>query len=93
MSDLDQAVSRQSNFGQLPIEIRVSVGGLRMPLNALLDLSQDDVLGLDRGIDDPVELYVGQRMVARGELVELEGETKGRLGLRVTEIAEHGDAS
>jgi len=50
-------------------------------------------LGLDRGIDDPVELYVGQRMVARGELVELEGETKGRLGLRVTEIAEHGDAS
>lgn len=93
MSELDEGLKRQPNFGQLPIEMRVSVGGLRMPLNALLALSQDDVLGLDRGIDDPVELYVGQKMVARGELVELEGEAKGRLGLRVTDIAEMGDAT
>ena len=38
-------------------------------------------------MDDPVELYVGDRLIARGELTELEGENAGKLAVRLTEVA------
>jgi flagellar motor switch protein FliN len=53
----------------------------------LLRLSRDAVLTLDRRVDDPVELYVGDRLIARGELQEVEGDTTGQLAVRLTEVA------
>ena len=53
----------------------------------LLRLSKDAVLQLDRRVDDPVELYVGDRLIARGELTELEGDNAGQLAVRLTEVA------
>ncbi len=55
-------------FGQVPIEVTISVGKARPLVRDLLRLSRDAVLALDRRVDDPVELYVGDRLVARGEL-------------------------
>jgi flagellar motor switch protein FliN/FliY len=52
----------------------------------LLRLGRDAVLPLDRRIDDPVELYIGERLIARGELQELEGAQSGYLGVRLTEV-------
>ncbi len=49
--------------------------------------SRDAVLALDRRVEDPVELYVGDRLIARGELQELEGEQAGQLAVRLTEVA------
>jgi flagellar motor switch protein FliN/FliY len=45
------------------------------------------VLSLDSKIDDPVELYIGDRLIARGELQEIE-DGSGRLGVRLTEVAD-----
>ena len=45
------------------------------------------MLTLDSSIDDPVELYIGDRLIARGELQEL-GDDSGRLGVRLTEVAD-----
>jgi flagellar motor switch protein FliN len=42
---------------------------------------------LDRRVDDPVELYVGDRLIARGELQEVEGDSTGQLAVRLTEVA------
>jgi flagellar motor switch protein FliN/FliY len=53
----------------------------------LLRLSRDAVLPLDRRVDDMVELYVGDRLIARGELQELEGDQAGQLAVRLTEVA------
>jgi len=53
----------------------------------LLRLSRDAVLPLDRRVEDPVELYVGDRLIARGELQELEGDQAGQLAVRLTEVA------
>jgi flagellar motor switch protein FliN/FliY len=53
----------------------------------LLRLSRDAILPLDRRVDDPVELYVGDRLIARGELQELEGDQAGQLAVRLTEVA------
>ncbi len=74
-------------FSQVPIEVTISVGRARPLVRDLLRLSKDAVLQLDRRVDDPVELYVGDRLIARGELTELEGESAGQLAVRLTEVA------
>jgi flagellar motor switch protein FliN/FliY len=74
-------------FSQVPIEITISVGKARPQIRDLLRLQRDAILALDRRVDDPVELYVGDRLIARGELQELEGEQAGQLAVRLTEVA------
>ncbi|ESW62492.1 MAG: hypothetical protein Q27BPR15_00840 [Rhodobacter sp. CACIA14H1] len=76
-------------FKQVPIEITVSVGKARPLVRDLLKLDRDAVLVLDRRVDDPVELFVGDRMIARGELLEAEDGT-GQLTVRLTEVASPG---
>jgi flagellar motor switch protein FliN/FliY len=79
--------SENSPFGQVPIEVTISVGKARPLVKDLLRLARDSVLPLDRRVDDPVELYVGDRLIARGELQELDGEGSGQLAVRLTEVA------
>ena len=74
-------------FSSVPIEITISVGKARPLIRDLLKLGKDAVLPLDRRVDDAVELYVGDRLIARGELEELEGEQAGQLAVRLTEVA------
>ncbi|NBB98620.1 MAG: hypothetical protein GVY34_10730 [Alphaproteobacteria bacterium] len=74
-------------LGQVPIEITVSVGFARPVVRDLMRLQRDSVLPLDRRIDDPVELYIGDKLIARGELQELDGDQAGFLGVRLTELA------
>ena len=74
-------------FAQVPIEVTISVGKVRPLVKDLLRLSRDAILPLDRRVDDMVELYVGDRLIARGELQELEGEQAGQLAVRLTEVA------
>ncbi len=71
----------------IPIEISVSVGKARPLVKDLLGLGENAVLPLDKRIEDPVELYIGDRLIARGELQELEGGTPGQLAVRLTEVA------
>jgi len=73
-------------FGQVPIEITISVGKARPLLRDLLAMGDDAVLPLDRALDDPVELYIGDRLIARGELEELGEDEEGSLGVRLTEV-------
>jgi len=83
MDDLSEA----NPFSQVPIEITISVGKARPQVRDLLKLERDAVLTLDRRVDDPVELFVGDRLIARGELQEMEGEHAGQLAVRLTEVA------
>ena len=75
-------------FGQVPIEITVSVGHARPLIRDLLNLSRDSILPLDRRIEDPVELYVGDRLIARGTLTEMKDDETGRLAVCLTEVAD-----
>lgn len=76
----------------LPVEITISVGKARPSVRELLALGENAVLPLDRRAEDPVELYIGDRLIARGELQELEGGEPGQLAVRLTEIANLGGA-
>jgi flagellar motor switch protein FliN/FliY len=83
---------RQANpFTNVPIEITISVGRARPLIRELMSMGRDAVLPLDRRVDDPVELYVGDRLIARGELEELGGDQKGQLAVRLTEVADMQD--
>ncbi len=70
----------------LDIELQASLrfGGREMPLSEILHLGPGDVVPLDRPVQAPVDLVVGDRIVARGEVVLVDGN----YGLRVTEVAE-----
>lgn len=76
----------RERFASVPVEISIVVGTARPLIKELLALEEDMVLSLDRGIEDPVDLYVGERLIARGELEEIDGEGSGRIGVRITEI-------
>ena len=77
-----------SPFTSVPIEITISVGKARPLIGDLLNLGENAVLTLDRRVEDPVELYVGDKLIARGELEELDGAQQGQLAVRLTEVAE-----
>ncbi|MBM9596139.1 FliM/FliN family flagellar motor switch protein [Roseitranquillus sediminis] len=78
----------QNPFNRVPIEITISVGKARPLVRDLLRLKPDAVLPLDKRVEDPVELYVGDRLIARGELQEMEGDNAGQLAVRLTEVAD-----
>lgn len=75
-------------FTQVPIEITVSVGRARPSVRDLLRLQRDSVLPLDRRVEDPVELFVGDRLIARGVLEELDGDQAGQMVVRLTDVAD-----
>ena len=77
-----------SPFASVPITITISVGRARPAVRDLLKLGRDAILPLDSRIEDPVELYVGDRLIGRGELTELDGERSGQLAVRLTEVAD-----
>lgn len=89
MDDLDL---RHGILNQVPIEVFISVGRARPTVRELVKLRKNAVLVLDRRVDDPVELFIGDKLVARGQLQELEGEQAGYLGVRLTEIIDLRDA-
>jgi flagellar motor switch protein FliN len=69
----------------LDVELDASLrfGCREMPLSELLELGPGDVVELDRQVSDPVDLVVGDKIVARGDVVLV----NGNFGLRVTEVA------
>lgn len=70
----------------LDVELEASLrfGSREMPLNDVLELGPGDVVQLDRHVSDPVDLLVGDKIVARGEVVLVNGS----FGFRVGEVAE-----
>ncbi len=77
----------QSGIGLLcdiELDATLQFGSREMVLREVLELGPGDVVELDRHVSDPVDLVVGDRIVARGEVVVV----NGNFALRVTEVAE-----
>jgi flagellar motor switch protein FliN/FliY len=69
----------------MDVELAVTLrfGSRRLLLREVLDLVPGSVVDLDRQVDEPVDVLLDGRLVARGEVVVLDGN----YGLRVTEVA------
>lgn len=65
-----------------PVRVDVVIGEARMPVETLLALAPGDVVTLETGQKDDIEIWVSDRLMARGRLVVADDQ----LGVTLTEI-------
>ena len=66
----------------VPVKLAVELGACQLPMRDVLQLAVGSVVQLDKLADAPVDLYVNQKVVARGEVVVVEDH----FGVKITEI-------
>ena len=66
----------------IPVQITVVLGRTSMQVNQLLKLGRGAVIELDQKVGEPIDIFVNNRLVARGEVVVVED----RIGVTMTEI-------
>ena len=66
----------------IPVEVAAVLGKAEMQVSHLLKLGRGAVIELDRKVGEAIDIYVNNRLVARGEVVVVED----RLGITMTEI-------
>ena len=70
---------------ELPVSI--SFGRTRIPLKDVLKLTTGSIVELNRGVGEPVEVLVNQSLIARGEVVVIDGN----YGVRIQQIIRSDD--
>jgi flagellar motor switch protein FliN/FliY len=70
-------------LNDIELDATLQFGSRELALREVLELGPGDVVELDRHISEPVDLVVGDRIVARGEVVV----ASGNFALRITEVA------
>lgn len=66
----------------VPVKVQAVLGRARMPVGELLHLTSGTVVELDRRVGEPVDIFVNDRLIARGEVVLIDNA----LGVTLTEI-------
>lgn len=66
----------------IPVQVTVVLGRANMLVNQLLKLGRGAVIELDKKVGEPIDIFVNNRLVARGEVVVVED----RIGVTMTEI-------
>lgn len=82
MSDLPHSVKDLEAVYDIPVKVSAVLGKTTMPVSNLLKLGRGAVVELDRKVGEAIDIYVNNRLVARGEIVVVED----RLGVTMTEI-------
>jgi len=67
---------------EVPVKLTVELGSCLMPMREVLQLDAGSVVQLDKAADEPVQLTVNRKLVARGEVVVVEN----RFGIKITEL-------
>lgn len=73
----------------VPVQVDVVLGEARIPMEELLALSPGEIVALERQTNEPVDIYVSGRLMARGRLVVSDGQ----LGVTLTEIIDSRPAA
>jgi flagellar motor switch protein FliN/FliY len=66
----------------IPVQITVVLGRTSMQVSQLLKLGRGAVIELDKKVGEPIDIFVNNRLVARGEVVVVED----KIGVTMTEI-------
>ena len=67
---------------EIPVRVSAVLGTATMQVNQLLKLGRGAVVELDRKVGEAIDIYVNNRLVARGEVVVVDD----KLGITMTEI-------
>jgi flagellar motor switch protein FliN/FliY len=84
----DKSASDLAPVFDVPVNIAAVLGKSNMSVAQLLKLGRGSVLELDRKVGEAIDIFVNNRLVARGEVVVVED----RLGVTMTEIIKTEDA-
>ena len=79
---LPPSLEQLSAVYDIPVQLAAVLGKASMPVSQLLRLGRGAVVELDRKVGEPVEIYVNNRLVARGEVLVVDEH----LGITMTEI-------
>ena len=82
MSDQVKNADSDTFLGGIPVEVVVELGRRTMLIREVAALKPGDIVDLEQTVDSPLDIRVGEKLLARGELVMV----NGRVGLRVTEM-------
>ena len=88
-NDEDKTAGDLAPVFDVPVNISAVLGRSTMSVAQLLQLGQGSVLELDRKVGEAIDIYVNNRLVARGEVVIVDE----RLGVTMTEIIKDGDTA
>jgi flagellar motor switch protein FliN/FliY len=66
----------------IPVQISVVLGRTEMPISQLLKLGRGAVVELDRNVGEAIDIFVNNRLVAKGEVVIVDN----KIGITLTEI-------
>jgi flagellar motor switch protein FliN/FliY len=80
--DLPRSAKDLEAVYDIPVQVSAVLGKTTMPVSNLLKMGRGDVVELDRKVGEAIDIYVNNRLVARGEVVVVEE----RLGVTMTEI-------
>lgn len=75
-------VTNISAIYDVPVQVSAVLGRASMPVNQLLKLSRGAVIELDRKVGESIDVFVNNRLVARGEIIVMDQH----LGITMTEI-------
>tara|TARA_R110000787_G_scaffold63679_3_gene143378 strand:+ start:118404 stop:118787 length:384 start_codon:yes stop_codon:yes gene_type:complete len=82
MGDLPRSAKDLEAVYDIPVQVSAVLGKTTMAVSNLLKLGRGAVVPLDRKVGEAIDIYVNNRLVARGEVVVVED----RLGVTMTEI-------
>lgn len=71
----------------VPVKVSAVLGKKRMSIAELMALDAGAVIALDRRVGEPIDLYINDTLIARGELVIVDGV----LGVTMTEIVQSSE--
>lgn len=70
----------------VPVQMSIVLGSAQLPIRQILKMGRGALIPLDCGYDDPTEIYVDDKLIARGK-IHVSGD---RMSIEVTEIAKKG---
>jgi len=82
IGDLPRGAKELEAVYDIPVKVSAVLGKATMQVSQLLKLGRGAVVELDRKVGEAIDIYVNNRLVARGEVVVVED----RLGITMTEI-------
>ncbi len=71
----------------VPLQVSVEVGRCKILLKDLLEMGTGQIIELDKMADDPLDLYVNSRLIARGKAVKI-GD---KFGIKLTDVISTSD--
>ena len=86
--DLPRSAKDLEAVYDIPVQVSAVLGKSTMEVARLLRLGKGAVVELDRKVGEAIDIYVNNRLVARGEVVVLDD----RLGITMTEIIKTGNS-